>query len=707
MSEYKKTDDLIIVVEEGKLIYLNKAAKSWFNLLGDYTNYSVTKILTPNPSENFTEENLVDFIKSVYKNRETVFFPWKIIHQNSTIYSCEIQMHILDIGNQSFLHITIKNPYPVNSTSFNTHQETENLKTFLDEIPIGIFQTDYEGNISLVNKKMLEILDYTGDNASGIYKLHAQDFYFNKEFRKAFLDDLTATGRIEKESFINTFTGQKKKVKGRAFLSERLCKNSDQKIITTLLEEITFDGHKERIAKSNESLLKSILGSIPTELWAIDHKGYVVFQSDFSKRRWGNLEGIDSKDFYKSYDVEELPDYTSKIQKALKGEVVDFEYSVVVEEKKSFTRQIFGPFEDKDGETGYISLNFNITKLKSIQEELEKQQAILERHQNELEDLVRERTEEIVDLNQKLTLSNEELQSSNENLKIANEDLVAKSEELQGLLNQLEKTKDHLVRSEKLASIGTLTAGIAHEINNPVNFISSGIAGIQHSLDQFALIFKEIKEYVSTMHANDNETIHLKLEEQYNEFNELMEDSGAIMDSMIDGINRTTKIIKGIRVFSRLDADKPELADINELLESTLVILSNNFRYKIDVHKQYEDVGKIWCFPGKLSQVFLNLINNSAQAIEEKGIIDIKTFMDKNAENVMITIKDNGKGISKKNLNRIFDPFFTTKGVGEGTGLGLSIVHGIIEQHNGNVTVNSTTGKGTEFIIELPLKQRI
>ena len=181
----------------------------------------------------------------------------------------------------------------------------------------------------------------------------------------------------------------------------------------------------------------------------------------------------------------------------------------------------------------------------------------------------------------------------------------------------------------------------------------------------------------------------------------LLEEIPELLNSIKSGANRTTEIIKSLRNFTRLDEDQLKKADINEGLDSTLVILRNQMTNRIEVVREYGDLPPINCYPGQLNQVFMNILNNAIQAIDNEGRICIQTMQ--NDEYAIVKIKDSGKGMSKELQKRIFDPFFTTKDVGEGTGLGLSISYGIIEKHQGKIEVNSTAGEGTEFIIELPL----
>jgi signal transduction histidine kinase len=252
-----------------------------------------------------------------------------------------------------------------------------------------------------------------------------------------------------------------------------------------------------------------------------------------------------------------------------------------------------------------------------------------------------------------------------------------------------------------MASLGQLVAGIAHEINNPVNFISAGVDALETNLEEISQILdiyniitpENVKEKLKDIEALKGEF----------EYIQTIRETNKLIESIKTGTDRTTEIIKGLRTFSRMDEDVIRVVDIHENLNSTLILLKNKYKERIEIEKNYEDIPQIECYPGQLNQVFMNILSNAIDAIEDKGKITVNTS--KSDGTVQISIKDNGKGIPEDCQTKIFEPFFTTKNVGQGTGLGLSISHGIIEKHMGSIEVRSKVGKGSEFIISLPLKQ--
>ena len=252
-----------------------------------------------------------------------------------------------------------------------------------------------------------------------------------------------------------------------------------------------------------------------------------------------------------------------------------------------------------------------------------------------------------------------------------------------------------------MASIGQLVAGIAHEINNPVTFISAGVDSLNTNLE-------EVRQVLDIYHRITPNNAREKLKEieelkEHIEYNETIREINKLIDSVRTGTDRTTEIVKGLRTFSRLDEDVLKMADIHEGLDSTLILLRNKYKECIEIEKHYEDIPEIECYPGQLNQVFMNILSNAIDAIVEKGTITISTS--KSNGSIRISIKDTGRGISENIRSKIFDPFFTTKDVGQGTGLGLSICHSIIEKHSGSIEVKSEVGKGSEFVIVLPVKQ--
>jgi signal transduction histidine kinase len=283
-----------------------------------------------------------------------------------------------------------------------------------------------------------------------------------------------------------------------------------------------------------------------------------------------------------------------------------------------------------------------------------------------------------------------------------------RTEELESSNKHLKETQTQLVNAEKMASLGQLTAGIAHEINNPINFVISNIKPLKRDINDILHVLSKYEKIKDDKDFNEKVKEILELKKSL-DLDYVNKEINLLLQGIDEGAYRTLEIVKGLRIFSRLDEDDLKKANINEGLDATLSILNSSLiKHEINTFKDYDyNLPVIECFPGKLNQVFMNILNNAIQSIAERqyinkeGAIVIKTHRQNN--NIVIRIKDNGMGISAKNKNKIFEPFFTTKQVGTGTGLGLSIVHSIIRDHNGKIQIESEENLGAEFIITLPI----
>ncbi|WP_370086184.1 ATP-binding protein [Ekhidna sp.] len=311
---------------------------------------------------------------------------------------------------------------------------------------------------------------------------------------------------------------------------------------------------------------------------------------------------------------------------------------------------------------------------------------------------IRELADKQLQDNEKLFLAEKKLQSLLENEQKSKEELSKALESLKGAQSQL-------VHSEKMASLGQLTAGIAHEINNPINFISSGMVSLKMSIEAM----REISEEYTRLDDGDDPKDVLEsvkeLKEEH-EYDEIVDELDDLINDINYGVSRTIEIVKGLRVFSRLDEEEAKNANVNENIDATLTLLRNKTKGKIEITKHYdESMHDIECYPGQLNQVFMNILNNAVQAMpDDKKDAEITIYTEEADNEVYVRIKDNGIGIPDEIKNRIWEPFFTTKEVGVGTGLGMSITYGIIEKHGGKIDLSSEVGKGTEFVITLPKK---
>lgn len=349
------------------------------------------------------------------------------------------------------------------------------------------------------------------------------------------------------------------------------------------------------------------------------------------------------------------------------------------------------PLYDDDGQlVGAIETIVDVSERREAENELRKAHA-------SLEIIVAKRTRQLEQVNAQLL---EDI----DRRRVADEELRRQNKELLELNDKLGKTQEQLLQSDKLASIGQLAAGVAHEINNPIGYIFSNFTTLQDYLDG---LFKMVQAYQDAEPLiSDQEKLQvIKKLRQEIDLDFLKDDIPVLMNESKEGIARVRQIVQDLKDFSRIDPKQEwQYANLHQAIDSTLNIVNNEVKYKADIVKEYGDVPEIECLISQINQVVLNIVVNAAHAIgENRGEIKIKTGI--LGDLVQIAISDNGSGIPNEILPRIFDPFFTTKPIGKGTGLGLSLSYGIIKKHNGTIEVTSESGRGTTFLISLPIQQ--
>jgi len=281
-------------------------------------------------------------------------------------------------------------------------------------------------------------------------------------------------------------------------------------------------------------------------------------------------------------------------------------------------------------------------------------------------------------------------------------ELQSRNAELEAANSKIRGAQEQLVQTEKLASIGQLAAGVAHEINNPMGYVHSNLETLV-TYSQHLLSLIEAYGHVLEKSGDANGMEEIREMERRFDIEFVREDLPQLLTESREGAERVRKIIQDLKDFSRSDAPTSwTMADIHRGLDSTLNIVWNELKYKARLVKSYGELPQIRCVPSELNQVFLNVLVNAGQALEQDGIITVSTAVEDDC--VVVAIGDNGCGIPEDVIARIFDPFFTTKPVGKGTGLGLSISYGIIKKHGGRIEVSSTVGQGTLFRILIPIK---
>ena len=304
----------------------------------------------------------------------------------------------------------------------------------------------------------------------------------------------------------------------------------------------------------------------------------------------------------------------------------------------------------------------------------------------------------------------EKIQNLNQELKASSDKIRKKNSELENALRQLRETQAQMLQTEKMASIGQLAAGVAHEINNPTGYVSSNLktlSNYQESINALMDLYQALKADLRQETANTDAKREVldQLEkidaiEKSIDFDFLRSDIMALIGESREGTERIKKIVLDLKEFAHPGQEQKKPTDINRGLESTLNVVLNEFKYKARVVKDFGELPAVSCHPQQLNQVFMNILLNAAQAIEDNGEVRIQTRQ--NNQNIEIVIQDNGHGIETENLSRVFDPFFTTKDVGEGTGLGMNIAYNIVKKHDGSIDVESRQGEGTTFTVKIP-----
>ncbi len=352
------------------------------------------------------------------------------------------------------------------------------------------------------------------------------------------------------------------------------------------------------------------------------------------------------------------------------------------------------PLRDQNGRlVGAIETLLDVTERRVAEN------ALRRAHDN-LEHVVEKRTAQLAEVNERLE---DDIRAR----QLADAELRRRNIELTELNDQLSMAQQQLVQSEKLASIGQLAAGVAHEINNPIGYIFSNFGTLQTYLAQLFDML-DVYQQAEASVADPEMAARLRAMREDIDLGFLREDIPALMSESKEGIVRVRHIVQDLKDFSRVDANQEWVwADLHQGIDSTLNIVANEVKYKAEVVKEYGDIPDIECLPLQINQVVMNLVVNAAHAIgAERGRIAVRTGV-LDAEQVWLEVEDNGSGIGPEALSRIFDPFFTTKAVGKGTGLGLSLAYGIVQKHAGRIEVDTELGRGTRFRVVLPVRHSV
>jgi two-component system NtrC family sensor kinase len=312
------------------------------------------------------------------------------------------------------------------------------------------------------------------------------------------------------------------------------------------------------------------------------------------------------------------------------------------------------------------------------------------------------------------TRNKQAIEQKNAELQIINRNLAAREKELERMLGEIQKSHEELkkaqaqlLQSEKLASIGQLAAGVAHEVNNPLGFLGSNIAILGNYMETFKPLLGHIHSLQGAVARRETDRISEEAQQIARWGDSLdipyfLEDADRLVRGTLTGVDRIKKIMTELKTFSRKDEGARQAADLNEIVEGVVSIVWNEVKYKAELRKEYGRVPLVKCNPQQISQVILNLVLNAVQALEGQGVITVRTFSREGG--VCLEVNDTGKGIAPEIMEKIFEPFFTTKEQGKGTGLGLSISSDIVQKHGGKIEVASDEHRGTTFTVWLPFE---
>lgn len=637
----------------GKLSYINKAGTDMFG----YTTQDIIAGLSVFDAIAVEDrDNLKANIGSITGGKPSYGNQYMGLRKDGSTFPLQIfSRPIIENGKSVGFRGVIFDLSQIKEVENELRQSNELFKTLIESIPIPTTISDLDGKFIIVNKAFCKDLGIGPEDAFG--KTIRDLGVSTQDDKEVIINDmLNEKGGVE--SFEITTT-RKNGMKDDLYVYTTLVTINNQKVVLRSSVNVTEKKKLENKLRESETLFRLMVDMVPYSILIYDPYMHLKFANK------AYLEGLNDS-FEHVYDK-----IYSDMDFIINGDILQkinddiSENRTVLNKEITFVHPLKGIVYNLlsyqpvtiDEKPHYLVSSVDISKLKLLENQLKE-------YNQQLEIMVKERTGELETANKELKASNEEL---NEKGIIIN----SKNKELEDTLKHLKEVQQQLIETEKMASLGILTAGVAHEVNNPLNYLMGAYIAFE----------KYFQDYGS---KDENKT-------------------DILLNSMKVGIERISNIVKGLNQFSRNSESNEESCDIHAIIDNCLTMLHNKLKNKVELTKKYaNDAIVIDGNVGRLHQVFLNVISNALQAIPEKGSIVIHSEI--SGGNAIIEIIDNGKGIEEKHLQRITDPFFTTKPPGEGTGLGLSITHTIVKEHQGELKIESEVNKGTKVTLFFPLK---
>lgn len=669
----------VVGIEEGKIIFANESVKDIFGWHQEELFFKEVEVLFPD-EESYA--SVMEAIDTVFEVENFHSMEIKCVHRQGMVYDCLLSMGKAvreGAKNKKRVIAVFQNVTEERRLQEMIRDQKELFNNLLANISHYVFWKDRNSVFLGCNHNFARVAGK--DSPDDIIGKTDYDMPWSKEESEGYRADdreVMESGCpvLNKEETQAQVDGREKVI----LTSKVPLRDKEGNVIGLIgmFADITDIRQADEKIRTQNKFLEDVINSLGHPFYVIDANDWSVVMANAEARRQGYQH--DEKCYNMIHDLSSPCSSTGAacpldlIKESKKPVFLEH----VIKDKNGQTKhiEIHGyPVFDKEGEViQMIEYTLDVTERKIAEEGL--------RHNQD-----------------KLRLINEELRNNEKALKI----MIANLENTQ---SSLKSAQSQLVQSEKMASIGQLAAGIAHEVNNPAGFINSNLAALDHYLEDIKSIFQiydQLKEVAEKKNIDEViEVIDRAVDlEQELDINYIFEDLINLIKESKEGIDRIKGIVGDLKTFSRTSGEAMSMADITEIMDGVINIVWNELKYKVELIKNYENLPKILCNAQQLGQVFMNLLINAGQAIAEKGQIYITTH--KEGSIAIIEIRDTGSGISEENKKKIFDPFFTTKEVGHGTGLGLSISYDIIRKHNGTIEVVTEEGVGTTFIIKLPL----